>query len=108
MWSVNLELGVMQNAAVPRFSKKYCSEITKTRHFKRKIQLFFCGGGPAPSQTPPGGPHSSPNKALRPSNSNQIYLYELTLRDLVYQQFSIYTVTTMRQKQTNFLLCASF
>jgi len=61
----------------PRFSKKYCSEFTKTRHFKRKFQ-FFSEEAPSPSFTFHGGPLSLPptmpsDAPQPPQNSTQIY-----------------------------------
>ena len=44
-----------------RASKKYHSEFTKTRHFKRKKIIFFLDKGLDPS---PGGPHLTPNQAF--------------------------------------------
>ena len=64
----------------PQIYKRYRSEFTKTRHFKRKIH-FLLGGGLAPSlDLSPGGPNPRPQPSLlgahlRPQNSSQVYIY---------------------------------
>jgi len=78
MWEPNANFPI----GCQKYRSESSSEFTKTRHFKRKIHVFFRGRAIAPPHTLPGGscPRRQPSlldRPLPPQNCCQIYMYDL-------------------------------